>query len=221
MTRLRSLLVCVLLCSLSACNLDPHAIDHVPEAAPIRNHQVLINNIGWHTGFVIEAERLNTALPFLTDRFTPSTLYYELGWGDKGFYQSHEITTELTLRAMLWSSGSVVHVVAVPESPYQYFSNNQLVAVPLSESEFNDLIRFIASSFARDANGRPIRLQSGLYGDSQFYAGNGSYSLVNTCNKWTARGLKSAGLDISTPFKLTAGSIMDYLQSQAPQETVK
>jgi hypothetical protein len=31
---------------------------------------------------------------------------------------------------------------------------------------------------------------------------------MNTCNKWTAKGLKSAGMDISPMFKLTAGSVM-------------
>jgi len=35
---------------------------------------------------------------------------------------------------------------------------------------------------------------------------------MNTCNKWTAKGLKSAGMDISPTFKLTADSIMDYLK---------
>ncbi|MFB8829603.1 hypothetical protein ACE0DR_10225 [Azotobacter sp. CWF10] len=31
---------------------------------------------------------------------------------------------------------------------------------------------------------------------------------MNTCNKWTAKGLRSAGVDIFPAFKLTAGSIM-------------
>ena len=35
---------------------------------------------------------------------------------------------------------------------------------------------------------------------------------MNTCNKWTAKGLKSAGMDISPTFKLTADSIMDYVK---------
>lgn len=214
----RSLLLCLLLCCTSACDLAPHAIDHVQETAPVRQNVVYVNSHGWHTGFVIDAKRLNAALPFLTERFTARTVYYEIGWGDKGFYQSHEITTELTLRAMFWSIGSVVHLVSVPDSPYEYFSGSNIVALQLSDSEFNDLIRFIEGSFARTIEGKPIRLQTGLYGDSQFYEGNGSYSLVNTCNKWTARGLKSAGKDIATPFKLTASSIMDYLESQTPQE---
>lgn len=218
MKPIRSLLVFLLLCCTSACDLAPHAIDHVQESKPTRQNVVYVNSHGWHTGFVIGAEKLNAALPFLKDRFTARTMYYEIGWGDKGFYQSHEITTELTLRAMFWSSGSVVHVVAVPDSPYEYFAESKVAAITLSDSEYNDLIGFLNVSFKRDSNDKVILMQTGLYGDSQFYEGNGSYSLVNTCNKWTARGLKSAGRDISTPFKLTASSIMDYLGSQTPQE---
>ncbi len=218
MKNLRAFVVLLVLCGTTACDLAPHAINHVQETAPVRQNVVYVNSHGWHTGFIIGAQRLNEALPFLKERFTARTLYYEIGWGDKGFYQSHEITTGLTLRAMFWSSRSVVHVVSVPDSPYEYFSGSKVVELHLSNNEFNDLIRFLNVSFARNSEGGVIPLQAGLYGDSQFYEGNGSYSVVNTCNKWTARGLKSAGYDISTPFKLTAGSIMDYLGSQTPQE---
>ena len=56
-----------------------------------------------------------------------------------------------------------------------------------------------------------LKLQKGIYGDSQFYKGVGNFHLMNTCNKWTAKGLKSIGMGISPTFKLTAGSIMNYL----------
>jgi len=52
-----------------------------------------------------------------------------------------------------------------------------------------------------------------LYDDSQFYAERRLF-LMNTCNKWTAKGLKSAGMDIGTTFTLTAGGVMDYLHLQ-------
>jgi hypothetical protein len=43
---------------------------------------------------------------------------------------------------------------------------------------------------------------------------------MNTCNKWTAKGLKSAGMDISPTFKLTADSIMDYLKEYRKAPTI-
>ena len=57
-----------------------------------------------------------------------------------------------------------------------------------------------------------LALKNGIYGNSQFYKGVGDYYLMNTCNKWTAKGLKSIGMDISPIFKLTADSIMTYIK---------
>lgn len=212
--RLLHTLLAALLLALSACSAQPVVIDHKTETAPLRSNLVYVDNHGWHTGFVIPAEKLEADLPFLTKRFTSRPLYYEIGWGDKGFYQSHEITIGLTLRAMFWSSGSVVHVVAIPEAPADYLPDSEMIPLLLSDSEYSDLRKYIASSFSYDTRGNVIELQQGIYGDSQFYEGNGTYHILNTCNKWTARGLKSSGLDISTPFKLTASSVMDYLKKK-------
>ena len=57
-------------------------------------------------------------------------------------------------------------------------------------------------------------MNHGIYGDSQFYKAKGEFHIFNTCNKWTAKGLESAGMNISTTFKLTASSIMCLLVSQ-------
>ena len=57
-------------------------------------------------------------------------------------------------------------------------------------------------------------MNPGIYGNSQFYKAKGDFHIFNTCNKWTAKGLESAGMKISTTFKLTAGSIMNYLSME-------
>ncbi|MCF6323150.1 MAG: TIGR02117 family protein [Gammaproteobacteria bacterium] len=138
----------------------------------------------------------------------------EFGWGDKGFYQAEEITLGLTVRAMLWPTESVMHVVAVPQSPREYFPDSEVVTFCLTDSALSSLIQFIASSFKRNDIGDVMPLQSGIYGDSQFYQGEGDYYLMNTCNKWTAKGLRSAGMNISLSFKLTADSVMDHLKKE-------
>lgn len=167
---------------------------------------------GWHTGFIIPAQAIETALPPLKTRF-PNTPYIELGWGDKGFYQSQEITTGLTLRALFWSAGSVIHAVAVPDNIAAYFSHGEIEKLCLSKQSYAALIAFIADSFQKDRHGEIITLKNGIYGDSQFYGGAGNYHLLNTCNKWVAKGLASAGMDIDPMFKLTAGSVMETVQN--------
>lgn len=66
----------------------------------------------------------------------------------------------------------------------------------------------IADSFERSASHQPMDAGPGIYGDSQFYLAKGRYSLLNTCNRWTAAVLASAGLDISPRLSLTASSVL-------------
>ena len=131
----------------------------------------------------------------------------------KGFYQAKEITSGLTLRAIFWPTESVIHAVAVPQNVYEYFANSEIEVLCLNDSELSSLIGFIKSSFYRDNNGKFVELKKGIYGDSQFYKGVGDFYLMNTCNKWTAKGLKSAGMDIVPTFKLTSNSVMSYVRA--------
>lgn len=158
----------------------------------------------------MSARNINIILPQLKTRFTPQQ-WYEIGWGDKGFYQAQEITTKLTLQAMFWSSGAVVHIVAFSGQPERYFPASRVRPLTVNSSQYNGLLRFIGRSFQRDETGHLIALKKGIYGESQFYAANGRYGMLNTCNKWTAKGLKSAGMDINASLKLTAGSVMNAL----------
>ena len=168
---------------------------------------------GWHTGFVIPAGSIEARLPELKRRFANAP-YIELGWGDAGFYRANEITTGLTLRAIFWPTETVVHAVSVPRRPDAYFSGSEVSSICIDDNGYAALLEYIENSFARDEHGRIVPTGHGLYGDSEFYRGVGDYYLMNTCNKWTAKGLRSAGLSISPMFKLTAGSVMDYLSTQ-------
>jgi uncharacterized protein (TIGR02117 family) len=197
---------------LAGCVGQPHVIPSEIEAAGPKDVAIAVVNHGWHTGLVVPATLLNEQFPALKDRFVTSPAFYEIGWGDKGFYQAEEITTGLALRAMFWSSGSVVHVVAIPLSAARSFRNSEIARACLSASQANDIAKFLASSFRINESGNLRSLNRGIYGDSQFYEGVGHYAMLNTCNVWTAKALRSAGFDISPAFKLTAGSVMSYLK---------
>lgn len=197
----------------SACSAEPYALRPKPEKEDTSLHSVYIANHGWHTGFIILAEELNEELPFLAMRFK-NALYYEIGWGDREFYQANKITTGLTIRTLFWPTESVVYIIAIPTDPVRYFGKDQVVELRLKDEAFFSLRRFISSSFQRKLDTQVILLKKGVNGDSQFYRGKGDYYVMNTCNKWTAKGLKSAGVDITPTFKLTADSIMSILREK-------
>ncbi len=179
----------------------------------MQTEAIYIVSHGWHTGFVVSALAMQDQLPALKQRFK-NTPYLEIGWGDKGFYQAQQVTTGLTLQAMFWSPGSVIHVVAVPLSVKQYFSKVQVEKLCLTAAQQNALIEFIANSFAKDSHGQIMPRQRGRYGNSQFYEATDTYHIFNTCNKWVAKGLQRSGMSIDPLFKLTAGSVMDEVTAQ-------
>ncbi len=176
-------------------------------------HRIFVTGHGWHTGIVVPAAAINRELPFLRQRFG-DVPFYEFGWGDRGFYEAEDITLGLALQAVFWPTETVMHVVAVPGSPRRYFPNSDVVALSITGRQFAALRRFIANGFYRDDDAKTVAFRKGLYGDAQFYKGVGTYYLLNTCNTWTAKGLRSAGVDISPAFKLTAGSVLDSLPNR-------
>ncbi len=197
----------------SGCSSNSIVHKYTGEPTSVRDSEIYVVSHGWHTGFVVPSENVYQAIPKLKDRFG-NTKQIEFGWGDKGFYQSKEITTGLTLRAIFWPTESVIHAVSVPSDVHEFFSNSTIVKICLNESELESLISFISESFKRSESGEIIPQNNGIYGNSQFYEGTGNYYLMNTCNKWTAKGLESSGLDISPTFKLTASSVMNYVSNR-------
>lgn len=195
----------------TGCSGKPFIVKQTNISVPT-SKQIFIVSHGWHTGFVVPAKTILAQLPQLANLFG-ETSFIEFGWGDKGFYQAEEITSGLTLSAVLWPTESVVHVVSVPEKPIVYFSSSEVIALCLNRKQYALLISFIEHSFSKDSSGNIIKLKKGIYGNSQFYKGEGDYYLMNTCNKWTAKGLNSAQVNISPAFKLSADSVMDFLSS--------
>lgn len=195
----------------SGCSFKPHAVSPDEEDNGARTTRLYVVDHGWHVGVAITADALESAIPELEERFSRAR-FYELGWGDSDFYPAGEITMGAALRAILWSRGTVVHVAALPDSPPDYFAGIEILDTCLTEAETESVVRYLARSLKRDADGNLLGVASGLYGRSRFFAGEGGYHLLNTSNKWVAKALQSAGMDIVPAFKLTAGSVMSYVR---------
>ena len=88
------------------------------------------------------------------------------------------------------------------------FAHSKVKRLCLGADGYAALLAFIANGFARDTAGEVVALKHGIYGNSQFYRGAGSYHAFNTCNTWTATGLQQAGVDIAARFTLTASGVM-------------
>ena len=178
---------------------------------PVSAVQVYVVSHGWHTGLVVPADTVSDRLPQLKTRF-PDASYIEFGWGDRDFYKAKEITVGLALHSILIPTDSVMHTVALPTTPDEYFIGSEVATLCLDIEDYMRLIDHIVSGFSTDGDGTIDVQGSGIYGDSQFYTGHDNYHLFNTCNKWTAQGLAAAGLDISPSFIIRAESVMTSIE---------
>lgn len=210
----------LLLISLPGCATLPPAVKAYNPTNKTPGQRVHVVSHGWHTGIIVDADKLNRRMPSLAVRF-PKAEFYEIGWGDAGFYQAEKITATITLDAVFLPSDAVVHVVGFDGNPAMYFRTSEVRSVSLTNGGVERLCGFIDSSFAKNQAGAPIRSSVGIYGDSQFYQGEGKYHLFNGCNKWTAKALLSGGVEITPTLKITSSSVMDEFRLSAESAKTK
>jgi uncharacterized protein (TIGR02117 family) len=195
---------------LVGCSNAPHVVSGPAEFEGSGRHAVYIANHGWHTGVIVPAEAMQERVPALQKRF-PEARHLEFGWGDKDFYQAPEMSVTLALKAILWPTDAVTRVVGIREPIRKYARDAGLVGLCVDDQSLQALLTFLETSFAPDPAGDLQLSQAESGRSSQFYEGAGHYHLFNTCNTWTAKSLKSMGMDLSPALKLTSGSVMDYL----------
>ena len=169
----------------------------------------------WHTGFVFLARDIFALLPDLKTRFSEMA-YLEFGWGDRRYYQSEGSSLAEKTLAVLVHSGSTMHVVGLAEKPVKTVDSGQIIELTLENAGYQSLLKFINISFYKNQQKHIEEQNNGRFDNSHFYRGVGLYHLFNICNKWTAKGLKKAGIDISPTFKLSAESVMDVV-ANSPQ----
>jgi uncharacterized protein (TIGR02117 family) len=150
---------------------------------------------GWHTGLVLPTQKIEYAdFPEAEDYWQSD--YMEIGWGDEGFYRAKKITPSIVAKAALWPTASVMHISSFEGSVREFFPVSDIHEIRLTDEEFVDLSRFISGSFERDENGKAVDLGPGLYGVSRFLRARGKYYMPKTCNVWTAKALREAGLPV-------------------------
>jgi uncharacterized protein (TIGR02117 family) len=111
------------------------------------------------------------------------------------------------LKAAFCSTGSILHVVGVRGKPALYYPSSNIIAIPLRREQLEALIGFISATFARPAPGSAGEARPGLSENARFYAANGKFSILRTCNTWVAEALQAADLPIEPRWVITARSL--------------
>jgi uncharacterized protein (TIGR02117 family) len=124
----------------------------------------------------------------------PPLAWIALGWGDRDFFIRTRTWDDLRLgsaaSALLGLGPAAMHVEYLAR-PQDYRAQR----IDLSPAQYARLVDGLRAGFARDAAGRPRRIDdSGYFDTDAFYEGTGRYSARLTCNEWIRRVLAGAGV---------------------------
>ena len=174
---------------------------------PSEGEIIYLMNNGYHIALALPRDSCSYG-----DIFdTPLTLsgsggYYYFGWGEKQFYLGtptvRNIDWFMALRALFTPSSAVLEVLYLPQI---YNNQSGVSSLLVSAEELSALYQYIKNSIM-DSKRFPEQISPNeidqAFNGSIFFEASGSYSLFNTCNNWTSRGLKQSGLEthLWTPF---------------------
>ena len=138
--------------------------------------------------------------------------YLSFGWGDRAFMlensMSGTINPVIAFNALFLPTPSTLHVQG-----YRIFPQNpETKSVKISGENYLKMVKFIKNSFQLDPTGNKIKISYGYSNSDSFYEAADSYSILRTCNDWTAEALRKA--EVNTPLWSTlSSSIMFHLNS--------
>jgi uncharacterized protein (TIGR02117 family) len=183
---------------------------HVGAKPPARGIRVYVEDNGIHTGIVVPKQALGLGFDDLVrsedigDPRYAGHRWLSIGWGERGFYLGTptwaDVKPSTILAAAIGSDAVVLHVDHIADPAGQ----PGVYPLTLTPDQYRRLIATMRASFAE---GHPPPVQG--YGPSDaFYIARGRYSALATCNAWTGRVLRAAGVEMGawTPFPVTVTS---------------
>ncbi|MFB2837666.1 DUF2459 domain-containing protein [Floridanema evergladense] len=154
---------------------------HVNIVLPVRN-----NLVDWQEFINVSA---------IGKDATANYKYLTFGWGDRDFYIQTPTLAEFNLitaaKALFLPTPSTILVQGFADIP----RNPELKCAKVTKTDYLQLTQFIQNTFQFNSQNQPIRIANGFLSSSGFYAANGSYSILKTCNNWAAEALQQAGID--------------------------
>lgn len=172
---------------------------------PAQGVTVWVENNGIHTDLVMpkRAAGVDWRFVFKADaignpRFAGSE-FVAVGWGERRFFLETptwwDVRAETVVAAALGSNETVLPVKHIARP----VEGERVQRVVLREAEYRRLAEFVRASLVE---GRPVR---GYADYDAFYPARRRYDALRTCNTWTGRALRVAGVRVGrwTPFPAT------------------
>ena len=156
------------------------------------NSQLYFFRDGIHTHLVVPSAALLRALPELGEQLQ-DTEWARIGWGDYLYYGSAQQSLMLGLRALLLPTRATIAVLGFADISQHRSNTSRTYSIDTHLGAIDLVIAFISRHFKVDRRNQLIRVRARDSGEI-FFQSRGTYMCINTCNNWTSRGLKIAGL---------------------------
>jgi uncharacterized protein (TIGR02117 family) len=166
-------------------------------------YTVYITGGTMHTNLIVplqtDAYNWREALDVQAIGGNPTTFQYlQFGWGDRAWYVETSSWSEINflsgLRALFLQNPAALFVMGQAQVPR--YPSETLKCMRLGQADYQALMQFINRSFqTRNSKKQLITLSRDRAG--AFYEATGKYSLLYTCNAWTADALNAA--NVNTP----------------------
>lgn len=186
--------------------------------APANGVVVYIEDNGIHTGLVVPKVAAGIdwrGVTPATDIADPRYAAFDhvaFSWGEQGFFLNTptwaDVRPSTIAAAAIGSDHTLIHVEHLPRPT----TGSDVRAVTLSAADYRRLAAFIAASIV--PKGERHR---GYAHNDVFYQSNGRYDAFRTCNDWTGKALRTAGVRMGawTPFPIT---VMWWLPRGTPEK---
>lgn len=198
----------LLLLTLAGCATVPSALPTGPTPA-----QIAVAERAWHTDLCVTADQeAGDPLAALAADF-PGARFLCFGFGERQYLLTAEPGFLEALSALLPSRAAVL-MTALSAPPAAAFGPDKVIDLRVTEAGERALRAYLWRSLQIDATGKPAWLRDGFYPGSVFYAASRTYDIFNTCNTWTADGLRAAGFPVRGPV-IFAGPLMSQLRQIA------
>uniref|UniRef100_Q476P4 Lipoprotein n=1 Tax=Cupriavidus pinatubonensis (strain JMP 134 / LMG 1197) TaxID=264198 RepID=Q476P4_CUPPJ len=159
----------------------------------------------WHTDVCLRSEDAGAGVHSLASGFE-DVRYLCFGFGDRSYVvrRNHGIGTMLL--ALVPGRG-VVLMTALRAPPADAFGAENVVSLAVGDAGLEGLQTYLRNAVERNADGGAIPLGAGPYEGGAYLSATAAYSLLYTCNTWTANALRHAGLPLA-PIAVFADDVM-------------
>ncbi len=175
----------------------------------------LVSN-GFHTSIAVRRDQVPGELARLVD--DPAAEYLLIGWGAAIYYTARKVTPVIFCRATFFPTASALHIVPVRGALAKRFARSDIFRFSISPAGLHQLGRFLDDAVRRARSGEAVSLGAGYLPGSRFYAGREIFWFPVTCNIWSARALRRAGLPIRVWTAIAAPDLIRQAQKLGRRE---